>query len=79
MLAASAAVPLLVAVAWTAGCQREGATDPTAAGPATAAARLSPARPKGRLGGLPRRSGLRRRRPARLRSRRPHRRSVWLR
>ena len=37
-LAASAAVLLLLAVAWTAGCQREGAVNPTAAAPPTATA-----------------------------------------
>ena len=37
-LAVSAAVLLLLAVAWTAGCQREGAVDPTAAAPPTATA-----------------------------------------
>ena len=47
MLAASAAVPLLVAVAWTAGCQREGATDPTAVGPATAARPAQPGETEG--------------------------------
>ena len=37
-LAVSAAVLLLLAVAWTASCQREGAVDPTAAAPPTATA-----------------------------------------
>ena len=41
-LAASAAVPLLLAVAWTAGCEREGAVDPTAAAPTTATAEAEP-------------------------------------
>ena len=46
-LAASAAVPLLVAVAWTAGCEREPAEDPTAVGPATAARPAQPGETEG--------------------------------
>ena len=41
-LAVSAAVLLLLAVAWTASCQREGAVDPTAAAPTTATAEAEP-------------------------------------